>query len=242
MASSLEVSRYYIDVSAKYFAVNVTATGIYREEALNEIRNAFAHVVRADLVDGDGKKAVEQRSREYDKALGHLQRVALDSAKDTIFYFRQRCEGAISIVEKGDVVLPGSIHAGLADLITQRAELTEIETANPPNLALVERYGDLMGRFYNFFKRLDEEFTPDLVAARKAAYEEKQRELEEARERKADAREHRAVQLGWVKTLVGAILGAILGLALSQSHSAANDGAGRASEEPLQVPHSGNNG
>lgn len=160
MTTIEQVSDYYLNVSSKYLAVNVTLTGVLRKEALNEVRNAFAHVARAASM--DRSNAV----KEYEKALGHLQRLALDSAKDTIFELRKRCEKAVGQVEVANFILPGKVHSTLVELSQKRTELTEVEVAEPPSVSLVERYGDLMGEYYEFYKNLDAEFNIDRVSKR----------------------------------------------------------------------------
>ena len=160
MPTSEHVSRYYIDVAAKYLAANVALTHIVRKEALNEIRNAFAHVSRADFCEEPAK------AQEYQKALDHLQRLALDSAKDSIFDLITKCEHALGVIEVGNMVLPGSVHSTLLELIEKRTKLSEIENASPPTIELVEQYGSLMGEVYEFYKGLDREFNIELVEKR----------------------------------------------------------------------------
>lgn len=160
MSTSREVSHYYINVAAKYLAANVAVTQVLRKEALNEIRNAFAHTSRADFAKGPAKEV------EYEKALAHLQRLALDSAKDTIVELISRSQNALGVIEVGNLVLPGSVHSTLLELQEKRVQLGEIENASPPTIELVQRYGDLMGEVFVFYKGLDREFNIELVDRR----------------------------------------------------------------------------
>lgn len=160
MSTFVDVSEYYVNVAAKYLAVNVAVTGVLRKEALNEIRNAFAHVARGNLLPEADRKP------ELEKAIGHLQRVALDSAKDTIFELNRRCDKALGVIEVGNLVLPGSVHSGLGALIRKRTKLTEVETSSPPTFELVDSYGKLMEEFYEFFQGLDKEYGIETVAKR----------------------------------------------------------------------------
>jgi hypothetical protein len=165
LSSAIEVSQYYIEVAAKYLATNYVLTQRLKIESLNEVRNAFTHVSRAHTV-GDGLDDSTSQI-EFEKALGHLQRVALDSAKDSIFELRKKCDSAIQILEGGNFLLPRKTHSELVRLLQVRASLSQEENIGPPTRVLVEKYGELLGEYYDFYNRMDDEFQIDVVTRRK---------------------------------------------------------------------------
>lgn len=154
-----ELSQYYLDPVAKYLASGIIITGSLKSEALNEIRNAFTHVARAhtlDLSAGDLEK-------EYRKAHGHLQRVALDSAKDSIFELRTKSENAISMLE-GEFLLGGTVHSDLTKLNHRRRKLSQEEALGPPNRDLVDTYGELLNDYDKFYSDLDKQYSADSIS------------------------------------------------------------------------------
>lgn len=157
------VLSYYSDEVVVALAAALTIDDKFPEEVLNEIRNSFTHLARANAI---GSEHDDYR-KELESANRHLKRVCLDCLKICILVTSQRCESAIEALTE-DVHLPNDVYNHMSVLRRRRSEIAAHEGQNPTH-EVIEKLKSIFADYDEFYIGLDYQFAGSTAEMRKSA-------------------------------------------------------------------------
>ena len=166
----------------------------FPKEVLNELRNSYTHLARANKL---GAQHDDYLS-ELDGAYRHLKRTCIDCMKVCVFTMATRSEDVVSSLEE-ELQLPNNVFSTMSGLRGKRRKLSAYEGQHPTHEALQE-YKVLFNEYDQFYQGLDQQFAGDTVDERRAA--------RRARERRA---ERRSSMVGF---FIGLLASAVVALAV----------------------------
>lgn len=126
-----KVLSYYHDEVIPALAAAVTIDDRFPIEVLNEVRNAFTHLSRAQCMEG----ADDAKCKECEGALRHLKRTVLDCMKVCILALAKKSETIMDALA-GEAALPNGTTAQARDLRKRRRELSSYEGQNSTDDAI----------------------------------------------------------------------------------------------------------
>lgn len=160
-----DVLEYYRGEVIPVLAAAITIDDEFPEEVLNEIRNSFTHLARANNLSEKTHRA--ERQDELKAALRHLKRTALDSLKDAILVLAQRSERVIEALTE-DINLPNGVYQQMADLRRRRKELATHEGQEPTD-HIVDKLKTLFNDYDEFYVGLEQHYAGDTAEMRRNA-------------------------------------------------------------------------
>jgi hypothetical protein len=204
------VLEYYTSEVVPALAAALTVDDAFPQEVLNEIRNSYTHLARANKL-GPGN---DDYSKEIDGAYRHLKRTCLDCMKVCVSVLATRADNVIAVLQE-DLQLPNNVYTRIQALRRQRSALSAYEGEHPTHEA-VAKYKELFNEYDQFYQSLDAEFTGSTAEERKKARQAKEdarQALEEARRAQDAADAKRAARKSLVYGFfVGAAASAVVTL------------------------------
>lgn len=169
-----DVLDYYSAEVIPALAAALTIDDRFPQEVLNELRNSYTHLARANTLGSDH----EDYLSELDGAYRHLKRTCIDCMKVCVFTLANRAEYVVASLEE-ELQLPNNVFKTMSGLRESRRRLSAYEGQNPTHEALQE-YKVLFNEYDQFYQSLDQQFAGDTA--------DKRREARRARERRAERR------------------------------------------------------
>jgi hypothetical protein len=163
------VLEYYAGEVVPALAAALTVDDAFPQEVLNEIRNSYTHLARANKL-GAG---TDDFSKEIDGAYRHLKRTCLDCMKVCVSVLATRADNTLAVLEE-ELQLPNNVHTRISDLRDQRRALSAYEGEHPTHEA-VSRYKELFNEYDKFYRSLDAQFAGGTAADRKKARKARER-------------------------------------------------------------------
>jgi hypothetical protein len=183
-ASIQQVLEYYTSEVIPALAAALTVDDAFPQEVLNEIRNSYTHLARANKLGPEH----QDFSKEVDGAYRHLKRTCLDCMKVCVSVLATRADNVIAVLQE-DLQLPNDVYTRISGLRRQRSALSAYEGEHPTHEA-VEKYKELFNEYDKFYESLDAQFTGGTAEERRKARQKKEaeRKAQDAAEAKRTAR------------------------------------------------------
>lgn len=163
------VLKYYSTEVVPALATALTFDDDFPREILNEIRNSYTHLARANKL---GNKHADY-IKEVDGAYRHLKRTCLDCIKVSISIISLRADAVLQALEE-ELQLPNDIHDKMTKLRSRREKLAAYEGEHPTHEA-VNRYKTLLIDYDVFREELNAKFTGGTAEERKSARKTRER-------------------------------------------------------------------
>lgn len=160
-----DVLEYYHQHVVPSVSAALIFFGKFPKEILNEIRNAFTHIARANAMMGQG--TVPEAEKELEAAIRHLRRVCLDCLKIAILTVAKQTERAIRSLS-GEMHLPNDVYSVSSNLRRQRHALSTHEGQEPPQQVIEELTG-LLDDYDKFYASLDKHYAGGHATVRRWA-------------------------------------------------------------------------
>jgi hypothetical protein len=164
-----DVLEYYTSEVVPALASALTVDDSFPQEVLNEIRNSYTHLARANKL-GEGHA---DYAKEVDGAYRHLKRTCLDCMKVCVFVLAKRADNTVAILEE-ELQLPNDVHTQMSDLRRDRQKLSAQEGEHPTHEA-VNEYKKLFNEFDKFYRSLDAQFSAGTAEDRQKARRSRER-------------------------------------------------------------------
>ena len=176
------ILEYYTVEVVPALAAALTVDDAFPQEVLNEIRNSYTHLARANKL-GAGHNDFP---KELDGAYRHLKRTCLDCMKVCVSVLATRADSVIAVLQE-DLQLPNDVYSRVSGLRRARSAISAYEGEHPTHEA-VAKYKELFNDYDLFYQSLDAQFTGGTAEERKKARQAKEQE----RKRLEDAAAKRA--------------------------------------------------
>lgn len=173
------VLEYYTSEVVPALAAALTVDDAFPQEVLNEIRNSYTHLARANKL-GPGN---DDYSKEIDGAYRHLKRTCLDCMKVCVSVLATRADNVIAVLQE-DLQLPNNVYTRIQALRRQRSALSAYEGEHPTHEA-VAKYKELFNEYDQFYQSLDAEFTGGTAEERKKARQTREEESKKLEDKAA---------------------------------------------------------
>lgn len=157
------ILEYYTVEVVPALATALTIDDAFPQEVLNEIRNSYTHLARANKL-GAGH---QDYAKEVDGAYRHLKRTCLDCMKVCVSVLATKADNSLTVLEE-ELQLPNDVYVRVSDLRRQRKALSAYEGEHPTHEA-VFKYKELFNEYDKFYSSLDAQFAGETAEQRKKA-------------------------------------------------------------------------